>query len=81
MGAIILDGAELGEQCLVGAKALITQNTKIPAGSLVLGAPAKIVRPLTLQERGGLKYWAEKYVANGSYCLQHNINVGAPLAS
>jgi gamma-carbonic anhydrase len=81
MGAVILDGAELGEQCLVGAKALVTQNCKIPPGSLVLGAPAKVVRPLTLEERGGLKYWAEKYVANAAYCLKHHINTGAPLSS
>jgi carbonic anhydrase/acetyltransferase-like protein (isoleucine patch superfamily) len=81
MGAVILDGAELGEQCLVGARALITQKTKIPPGSLVLGAPAKVARPLTPKERSGLKYWAEKYVANAAYCLQHNINVGAPLPS
>jgi len=81
MGAVILDGAELGEQCLVGAKALVTQNSKIPPGSLVLGAPAKVVRPLTPEERGGLKYWADKYVANAAYCLQHNINIGLPLPS
>jgi carbonic anhydrase/acetyltransferase-like protein (isoleucine patch superfamily) len=81
MGAVILDGAELGEQCLVGAKALVTQHTKIPAGSLVLGAPAKVVRPLTAKERSGLKYWAEKYVANAAYCLRHEINLGAPLSS
>jgi carbonic anhydrase/acetyltransferase-like protein (isoleucine patch superfamily) len=81
MGAVILDGAELGEQCLVGAKALVTQHTKIPPGSLVLGAPAKVVRPLTPQERSGLKHWADKYVANGAYCLKHNINTAAPLAS
>jgi len=81
MGAVILDGAELGEQCLVGAKALVTQHCKIPPGSLVLGAPAKVIRPLTPEERGELKYWAEKYVANAAYCLQHNINVGAPLPS
>jgi carbonic anhydrase/acetyltransferase-like protein (isoleucine patch superfamily) len=81
MGAVILDGAELGEQCLVGAKALVTQHSKIPAGSLVLGAPAKVVRALTPEERRGLKPWAEKYVANAAYCLRHNINVGAPLGS
>ena len=79
MGAVILDGAELGEQSLVGARALVTQQIKIPPGSLVLGAPAKVVRPLTQEERGGLKHWAEKYVANAAYCLRHNINVGAPL--
>src|ERR1700759_3029998 len=44
MGAVILDGAVIGKQCLIGAKALVTQGTKIPAGSLVLGAPAKVVR-------------------------------------
>jgi len=81
MGAVILDGAELGEQCLVGAKALVTQHTKIPPGSLVLGAPAKVVRPLTPDERSGLRYSAEKYAALAAYCIQHNINVGAPLAS
>lgn len=78
MGAVILDGAELGAQCLVGAKALVTQHCKIPAGSLVLGAPAKVVRALRAEERAGLKYWATKYVANAAYCLAHKINVGGP---
>ena len=81
MGAVILDGAEIGAQCLIGAKALVTQHTKIPDGSLVLGAPAKVVRALTAEERSGLKYWADKYVANGAYCLARNINVGAPLST
>jgi gamma-carbonic anhydrase len=76
MGAIVLDGAVVGEQCLIGAKALVTQGTKIPAGSMVLGAPAKVVRELTAKERAGLKLWAEKYVGNAAYCLKHGINVG-----
>src|SRR5580698_10480823 len=58
MGAIVLDGAVVGEQSLIGAKALVTQGTKIPAGSMVLGAPAKVVRELTAKERAGLKLWA-----------------------
>jgi len=37
------------------------------------------VRELTPEERAGLKYWAEKYAANAAYCLEHKINVGAPL--
>jgi carbonic anhydrase/acetyltransferase-like protein (isoleucine patch superfamily) len=45
----------------------------------VLGAPAKVVRKLTEQERAGLKWWAEKYVANGAYCLRYEINVGRPM--
>ncbi len=79
MGAVVLDGAVVGEQSLVGAKALVTQGMKIPPGSLVLGAPAKIVRALTPEERAHLKWWAQKYVDNGAYCLKHGINVGAPM--
>ena len=79
MGAVVLDGAVVGRQCLIGAKALVTQGTKIPAGSLVLGAPAKVVRKLSPEERAGLKWWSEKYVCNAAYCLKHGINVGAPL--
>lgn len=79
MGATVLDGAVVGDQCLIGAKALVTGGTKIPAGSLVLGAPAKIVRQLTAEERADLKHWADKYVVNGAYCLKHGINVGGPL--
>jgi len=74
MGAVILDGAVIGKQSLIGAKALVTQGTRIPPGSLVLGAPAKVVRKLTKEERTGLKWWAQKYVDNCAYCLQHGIN-------
>ncbi len=79
MGAVVLDGAVVGRQSLIGAKALVTQGTKIPPGSLVLGAPAKVVRKLTKEERAGLKWWAQKYVDNGAYCLKHGINVGGPM--
>ena len=79
MGAIILDGAVIGEQCLVGAQALVTQGKQIPPGSLVLGSPARVVRALTAEERGNLKFWAEKYAQNAAYCLEHGIGVGGPL--
>jgi gamma-carbonic anhydrase len=79
MGAVILDGAEVGEQSLIGAKALVKQEMKIPPGSLVLGAPARIIRALTPEERAQLKNWAQHYVDNGAYCLKHGINVGKPL--
>ena len=81
MGAVILDGAVIGKQTIIGAKALVTQGAKIPPGSLVLGAPAKVVRKLSQEERAGLKWWAQKYVDNGAYCLKHGISVGSPLAS
>src|ERR1700733_14963623 len=51
MGATILDGAVIGKQSLIGANSLVTQNTKIPPGSLVLGSPAKVFRTLTKKER------------------------------
>jgi gamma-carbonic anhydrase len=81
MGAVVLDGAVIGKQSIIGASALVKQGMKIPPGSMVLGAPAKVVRKLTPQERAGLKQWAIKYVANGAYCLEHGINVGTPLPS
>ncbi len=80
MGAVILDGAVIGPQCLIGARALVTQGARIPAGSLVLGSPANVARELNAEERGKLKYWAEKYVHNAAYCLKHEINVSAPLS-
>jgi carbonic anhydrase/acetyltransferase-like protein (isoleucine patch superfamily) len=79
MGAVILDGAVIGEQCLVGARTLVTQRMQVPPGSLVMGSPAKIVRALSAEERAGLKAWADKYVENAAYCLEHGINVGAPM--
>ena len=79
MGSTILDGAVIGEQCLIGANALVTGGTEIPAGSLVLGSPAKIVRELSPEERSGLKAWADKYVENAAYHLHNNIQCGVPL--
>jgi carbonic anhydrase/acetyltransferase-like protein (isoleucine patch superfamily) len=79
MGAVVLDGAVVGDQCLIGARALVTGGTRIPAGSMVLGSPAKVVRMLTAGERAELKHWADKYVDNSAYCLKHGINVGGVL--
>jgi carbonic anhydrase/acetyltransferase-like protein (isoleucine patch superfamily) len=62
MGAIVLDGAVIGERCIIGAGALVTQGKVIPPGSMVLGAPAKVVRELSAEEQSGLKEWAARYV-------------------
>lgn len=78
MGATILDGATIGDQCLIGAKALVTKGTQVPDGSLVLGAPAKVVRQLTSEERASLRESAEHYALNAAYCLKHEINVSSP---
>ena len=63
MGATVLDGARIGDGCIVGANALVTQRFVAPPGSMILGAPAKVVRPLRDEERRGLRRWAEKYIA------------------
>lgn len=51
MGAIILNGAVIDEGCIVGAGALVTQGKHIPAGTLVIGSPARTVRAVTPEER------------------------------
>jgi carbonic anhydrase/acetyltransferase-like protein (isoleucine patch superfamily) len=62
MGATILDGAKIGNHCIVGANSLVTQRFVAPPGSMILGSPAKVVRPLTETELLGLRAWAEKYI-------------------
>jgi carbonic anhydrase/acetyltransferase-like protein (isoleucine patch superfamily) len=62
MGATILDDAEISDDCMIGAGALVTKKTKIPPRSLVLGAPAKVVRELTQDEVDFLVHAAENYV-------------------
>jgi gamma-carbonic anhydrase len=62
MGATVLDGAKIGDRCIVGANALVTQRFVAPPGSMILGSPAKVVRPLTDAEQRGLRHWAEKYI-------------------
>jgi carbonic anhydrase/acetyltransferase-like protein (isoleucine patch superfamily) len=62
MGATVLDGAKIGDRCIVGANALVTQRFVAPPGSMILGAPAKVVRALSEDEQRGLRRWAEKYI-------------------
>jgi len=62
MGSIILDGAVVGDRCIIGANATVTGGMEIPPGSLVLGSPAKIKRPLSDEEQAGIRVWAERYV-------------------
>jgi carbonic anhydrase/acetyltransferase-like protein (isoleucine patch superfamily) len=62
MGATVLDRARIGARSIVGANALVKEGFICPPGSLVIGVPAKVVRPLTPEEQAGLRQWAEKYV-------------------
>ena len=62
MGAIVLTGAVLVEGCLVGAGALVTGKTVAPAGSVLLGSPAKVVKTLTPEEMARQKADAGHYI-------------------
>ncbi|MBE6916610.1 MAG: gamma carbonic anhydrase family protein [Ruminococcaceae bacterium] len=62
MGAIVLDGAVIGDRCIIGAGALVTGKMNAPAGSMLLGSPAKIVRELTPEQQAGLRENAEHYI-------------------
>lgn len=54
MGATVLNGAVIGSGSLIGAQALVLQGMQVPPGSLVAGAPAKVRRQLTDEEREGI---------------------------
>jgi carbonic anhydrase/acetyltransferase-like protein (isoleucine patch superfamily) len=58
-----MNGATLGRECLVAAGALITEGKSFPDRSLILGSPAKAIRPLNDQELAALRTSAEGYIA------------------
>ena len=62
MGAIVMDGAHIKKNCIVGAGAIVTQGKEFPENSLVLGAPAHVVRELTTEEIEGVRGGVERYV-------------------
>jgi carbonic anhydrase/acetyltransferase-like protein (isoleucine patch superfamily) len=64
MGATVLNGARIGRGCLIGACALITEGKEIPDGSLVMGAPGKVVRTLDAAAQAKLIASAAGYQAN-----------------
>jgi len=78
IGAVVLDGAEIGAHSIVGARAFVPQRMKVPPGSMVMGAPARVVRRLTEREREQVKSLAARYVENGAYCLKHKLTLGRP---
>lgn len=62
MGAIVLTGAVIEENCLIGAGALVTGKMNAPAGSLILGNPAKVVKQVTPEQLEEIRTDAEKYI-------------------
>ncbi len=64
MSATVLNGARIGRNCLIGAHALIPERKEIPDNSLVMGAPAKVIRELDADAAAALEMSARHYVAN-----------------
>lgn len=66
MGATLLNRSVIGANSIVGANALVTEGKTFPEGSLIVGAPAKLARPLTDAEIAGIRQSAATYVANAA---------------
>lgn len=62
MGAVVMSGAEIGANCLVAAHALVPEGKRIPDGSLVMGVPGRVVRPMTQEDIAGNEAAADRYV-------------------
>jgi carbonic anhydrase/acetyltransferase-like protein (isoleucine patch superfamily) len=80
IGANVLDQVEVGERCIVGAGALLTPGTKVPPGHLVVGAPARVKRPLSEAELAWLAASAAHYVELGRIYAEEARSAADPAA-
>ena len=67
MGARILNHAVIASECIVGAGALVTEGKTYPAGSLIVGSPARVVRQLSEAERQLLRASAAHYAEKAAH--------------
>ncbi len=70
MGAIVMDGAVINDNSVVGAGALVTQGKEFPAGSLIIGSPARAVRQLKEEDIEKIRENALHYVRKAERALQ-----------
>lgn len=75
MNAVVLNGANIGKNCLIGANSLVTENMQVPDGHLVMGSPAKIIKPLDESTQAMFTKSAMHYVENGQRYLQDLVQV------
>ena len=68
MGAVVLDGARIGNDCLIGAGSLVTGKMDAPAGSMILGSPARVVRKLTEEEIESIRESMREYLELAEAC-------------
>jgi len=64
IGAVILNEAKIGKNCIVGAHSLVTEGKVFPDGSMIMGTPAKVVRALTTEEINYIRFITDGYVKN-----------------
>jgi carbonic anhydrase/acetyltransferase-like protein (isoleucine patch superfamily) len=74
--AVVLNGAVIGRNCLVGAGAVVTEGKVFPDNSLILGAPAKVVRELTEADIAGLRRNAANYAERRAYFKAQLVRIG-----
>ncbi len=74
--SVVLNGARIGRNCLVGAGSLVTEGKEFPDGSMIIGRPARVLRPLTPAEIEGLARVATHYVDNARRFRQGMKRVG-----
>jgi carbonic anhydrase/acetyltransferase-like protein (isoleucine patch superfamily) len=69
MGAILLNGVDVAEDCIIAAGTLLTEGTRVPPRSLVMGSPGKVRRTLTDEDVASILEFASRYV---DYRLDYN---------
>jgi gamma-carbonic anhydrase len=74
MGAVLLNGVHIESDCVIAAGTLLTEGTRIPSRSLVMGRPGKVKRPLTDDEVAEIRWYSDNYV---NYRLDYSTEVRA----
>lgn len=76
MGATVLNGARIGRNCLVGANALVTEGKDFPDNSMIVGAPARLVRTLDPAQAGLGRLIAANYVERARHFATALVEIG-----
>jgi carbonic anhydrase/acetyltransferase-like protein (isoleucine patch superfamily) len=76
--SVIMNGARIGRHCIVGAGAVITEGKEFPDGSLIVGAPARVVRELDEGQKARLELASEHYVRNAERHRTEVVRIDTP---
>src|SRR5699024_738883 len=71
MNAVILNGAKIGKNCIVGAHALVPERMEIPDNSVVMGAPAKVVKQVSDAHKTRIAMGSQHYVEHARDFSEH----------